>query len=431
MGKLSSADIESAYRDFRGESRKIKKKKPVKIKTNKENSSVVRYTEDGKPVTVYASHLDQNAWQQASHFASLPFVHPKGMSLMPDVHAGKDIPVGSVLPTLGVLVPAAVGVDIGCGMMAVRLNINSNQLPDNIRRVRMDIERVVPMNSGGRHKEIPAHVSAAWEFLHNDYQRLIEKYPKVHRPKALEQLGTLGSGNHFIEMCLDESDQVWVMLHSGSRGAGSLIGQYFMEQALRRTRDRGLSVKGFGWLTEDDPLFHGYVESVEWAQRFAQANRESMMRSVLEVVRHHCKQEVKVVDDAISCHHNYIARESFDGQEVWVTRKGAIRASQGQLGIVPGAMGQESFIVRGKGNQSSWCSCSHGAGRVMSRTAAVQRFTSKDMKEALKGVECRKDRGVIDEIPLAYKPLRSVMKDQQDLVEVVHTLKAFMCSKGI
>ena len=435
MSKLNQADILSAYNEF-GDGDQVfhRTKKIKKIKTHSSASNkgpLVRYTEDGKPVTVYASHIDQNAWKQAEDFASLPFIHPKGMALMPDVHFGKGVPVGAVLPTVGVLVPAAVGVDIGCGMMACKLNLHGNHLPDNLRRLRLNIEKKIPLNSGGRHKDIPLVVHQSWKSLEQGHQKIFETFPKAFRPNAIEQLGTLGSGNHFIEICLDESKNVWVMLHSGSRGAGANIGNHFIEQALRRVREDGKSVHGLGWLKEGDPLFDGYVSCVEWAQEYAQKNREVMMGLVLEAISESMGQKVVSVQKAVACHHNYIARERFANENVWITRKGAISARQGQFGIIPGSMGQESFIVSGLGDENSWCSCSHGAGRVMSRTAATQRFTSKDMREALVGVECRKDRGVIDEIPLAYKPLRSVMKDQASLVKVEHTLKAILCSKGI
>ena len=435
MGKLNEADIRSAYNDF-GVGEKIyhrpkKSKKKFKEASISREDPLVRYTENGHPITVYASHVDQNAWKQAESFAALPFIHPKGMALMPDVHFGKGVPVGSVLPTLGVLVPAAVGVDIGCGMMACKLNISANELPDNLRRLRLSIEKAIPLNSGGRHKVIPAEVHNGWKGLEQGHHKIAQLYPKAYRPNAIEQLGTLGSGNHFIEICVDESKNVWVMLHSGSRGAGANIGNHFMEQALRRVRENGKSVQSFGWLHDDDPLFEGYVSSVEWAQLYAQKNREVMMEIVIKAISENMGKPVYSNEKAIACHHNYIARETFGNEKVWVTRKGAISARLGQMGIIPGSMGQESFIVSGLGSNSSWCSCSHGAGRVMSRTAATQRFTSKDMKQALVGVECRKDRGVIDEIPLAYKPLRSVMKDQSSLVKIEHTLKAILCSKGV
>lgn len=430
MSKLSMFDVMSAVdEDAREHFRPHKKK--VRVQHTSPNGPVIRITEDGHPVTVYASHVDHNAWDQASKFASLPFVHPKGMALMPDVHVGKDVPVGSVLPTVGAIVPAAVGVDIGCGMMACRLSLHANQLPDNLRRLRLEIEKAVPMGAGGRHKHISTDVAQAWQSLEAGHDWIGEKNSKAVRPKAWEQLGTLGSGNHFIEICLDESQRVWVLLHSGSRGAGSAVGEFFIQRALESVRKNGKSMHGLGWFEDTDPLFDDYIKSLDWAQNFASVNRHVMMNRVIDVIRSQVKEDIVVTEESVSCHHNYVAREQFDGADVWITRKGAVRARKGELGIIPGAMGQETFIVEGKGEDKSWCSCAHGAGRVMSRTAATKRFTGKEMKEALKGVECRKDRGVIDEIPMAYKPLRAVMKEQSDLVKVVHTLKAIICSKGV
>lgn len=432
MAKLTTAEINSAFSDDMGDKPYRKQKKFKQRHTTKaKHDPIVRYTEDGKPVIIYASHVDQNAWKQAQGFASLPFIHPKGMALMPDVHYGMGVPVGSVLPTTGVLVPAAVGIDIGCGMMACKLNLSANQLPDNLRRLRLTIEKAIPLNSGGRHKIISPLAEQKWSGLIEGHEKIANLYPKAFRPRAIEQLGTLGSGNHFIEICLDESKNVWVMLHSGSRGAGANIGNYFIEQALRRVREEGKSLHGMGWLKDDDPLFQGYVDCVEWAQEYAQKNRETMMELVIESISDSLNKKIVSVENAISCHHNYIAREKFDNEEIWVTRKGAISARKDEMGIIPGSMGQESFIVSGLGDERSWCSCSHGAGRVMSRGAAKKRFTSKDMKDSLVGVECRKDRAVIDEIPKAYKPLRSVMKDQASLAKVHHTLKAILCCKGV
>ena len=436
MSKLSQADIMSAYRDFGMSDNipRIKEKKKKQKQVNLERVSkdgVVRFTENGKPISVFASHMDQNAWEQATFFADLPFVHKKGMALMPDVHFGKSVPIGSVLPTVGVLVPAAVGVDIGCGMLACQLDLTAADLPTNLRKLRSDIERIIPMGSSGRHKKIDEHVILSWAPLDAEYKSLSDFSPKIVKNNPLDHLGTLGSGNHFIEICIDESKKVWVMIHSGSRGPGALIGQHFIDQALRRVREDGVSHKGFGWLQDKDPLFDAYVKSVSWAQEFAKINRKVMFEKVMGVIKGHVQKDLGVVKKIVSCHHNYVAKEIHAGETVWVTRKGAISAQNGELGIIPSAMGQESFIVRGKGSSSSWCSCSHGSGRLMSRTAATQRFTSKDMKEALRGVECRKDRGVIDEIPYAYKSIRQVMRDQEDLTEIVHTIKAIICCKGM
>lgn len=326
----------------------------------------------------------------------------------------------------------AAGVFVhNCGMNAVRLDLNAKQLPDHLAKVRRLIERRIPLSAGGRHKEIPPYVLQAWKELEVGAKWLEEKYPRAFRKNAIEQLGTLGSGNHFVEVCLDESQQVWVMLHSGSRGAGAMIGQYFIEQALNRARAEGGAINGLGWLREEDPLFDGYVKAVEWGQRFAAINRECMMHATLEGISEAIGRPVQITSAAINTHHNYISREKHFNDDVWITRKGAISAQKGQMGIIPSAMGQESFIVEGLGENDSWCSCSHGAGRVMSRSAAKGRYTAKDLKEQTVGVECRKDRSVVDEIPSAYKPIKRVMEDQRDLVVVKHRIKAIICIKGV
>lgn len=430
MGKLNRAEILSACDDVG----RHKKEKPA-IKQNypakRATGPLVRYTEQGNPVKIWSRHIDSNAWTQAQTFAKLPFVHPKGLALMPDVHLGKDVPIGSVLPTLGAIVPAAVGVDIGCGMAAVRLDVHANQLPDHLARVRRLIEQRVPLAGGGRHKEVPQPVLTAWNQLQEGYTWLQERHPKAARPFAVEQLGTLGTGNHFIEVCLDESQQVWVMLHSGSRGAGAMVGQYFINQALERARKEGGAINGLGWLREEDPLFWDYVRAVEWGQKFASLNRQCMLHATLSGLEEALGRPVRMTNTATNCHHNYIARENHYGSDVWITRKGAIAAAKGQLGIIPSAMGQESLIVEGLGEESSFCSCSHGAGRAMSRSAAKARFTAKDLRAQTVGVECRKDKMVVDEIPSAYKPLKSVMEDQLDLVTIKHRIKAVVCIKGV
>ena len=318
-----------------------------------------------------------------------------------------------------------------CGMVASRLDVNASQLPDHLAKLRRLIEQAVPVSAGGRHKEVLDDISSAWLSLQSGHQWIAEKYPKAFRPHAVEQLGTLGSGNHFIELCLDESKQVWVMIHSGSRGAGSMVGQHFIDQALRRCRENGTNIGGLGWFPEEDPLFSGYVQCVEWAQQFAHINRQCMMHRVIGVISQMIGRPVKEIGSAVNCHHNYIAREKHFGDDVWITRKGAIRARKGDLGIIPSAMGQESFIVEGLGQEDSWCSCAHGAGRVMSRSSAKGRYTAKDLREQTQGVECRKDKMIVDEIPSSYKPIKSVMDDQKDLVMIKHRLKAVLCVKGV
>jgi tRNA-splicing ligase RtcB len=380
--------------------------------------------------------VEHEAQNQLRNVASLPFIHSH-IAVMPDVHYGIGATVGSVIPTKGAIIPAAVGVDIGCGMMAVRTSLTANELPDSLAKVRSAIERAVPVGNGpgGNHRETPAAVASAYRdrSLDERYDAIIDKHPKASAKSQTAQLATLGGGNHFIEVCLDEEDRVWVMLHSGSRGSGNVIGKYFIERArdelLRRELGYHVPDKDLAFFLEGEPLFDDYVEAVGWAQDYARANREVMMERTLKALREHLPK-FKLDKAAVNCHHNYVAREHHFGADVWVTRKGAVRAGVGELGIIPGSMGAKSFIVQGKGNTDSFCTCSHGAGRVMSRSEAKRRFTLADHKKATEGVECRKDEGVIDETPMAYKDIDAVMAAQADLVEVVHTLRQVVCVKG-
>jgi tRNA-splicing ligase RtcB len=348
--------------------------------------------------------------------------------------------VGSVIPTVGAIIPAAVGVDIGCGMMAVRTSITASQLPDNLHGLRSAIEAAVPhgrTDNGGRNdvgawqSEPSAMAAERWAGLEEGYKAVIGKHPKAAHPRTLGHLGTLGTGNHFIELCLDEADRLWVMLHSGSRGVGNKFGSYFIERAKQDMRKHlaNLPDKDLAYFAEGTDDFADYVEAVSWAQGYARANREVMMDRVLDVLR---KQwpDVFTTETAVNCHHNYVSRERHFGADVFVTRKGAVRAGEGELGIIPGSMGAKSFIVRGKGNRDSFCTCSHGAGRAMSRHEAKRRFTVEDHVRATEGVECRKDAEVIDETPMAYKDIDAVMAAQADLVDVVHTLRQVVCVKG-
>jgi tRNA-splicing ligase RtcB (3'-phosphate/5'-hydroxy nucleic acid ligase) len=377
---------------------------------------------------------------QLENVARLPFVHG-WVAAMPDVHWGIGATVGSVIPTRGAVVPAAVGVDIGCGMMAVSTTLTASDLPDDLRGVRAAIERAVPhgrSGSGGKGEEgswdaVPNRVGRAWRELEPGFRRIVEKHPAIEKSNHVVHLGTLGTGNHFIELCLDETERAWVMLHSGSRGVGNRIGTYFIELAkrdLRRHRQR-LPDTNLAYLREGSEHFDDYVEAVSWAQDFARTNRELMMESVLRALRG-CKgiPPFQTAKTAVNCHHNYVQRETHGGVEVFVTRKGAVRAGAGELGIIPGSMGARSYIVRGKGNPESFESCSHGAGRAMSRGEARRRFTVADHAAATAGVECRKDEHVIDETPAAYKPIDAVMEAQRDLVEVVHELRQVVCVKG-
>jgi len=380
--------------------------------------------------------VEDQARQQLRNITTLPFVGP-WVAVMPDVHLGIGATVGSVVPTKGAIIPAAVGVDIGCGMAAVRTTLRADDLPDDLSLLRNSIERSIPVGNGpgGEHRRIPDSVETALEksSLVARLAKIREKHPKIRPDKLDRQIGTLGGGNHFIEICLDEEDRVWVMLHSGSRGTGNLIGTYFIELARRELEKRVLGFhvpdRDLAFFIEGEPLFEEYVEAVSWAQDYARANREAMMARVLHEMRHRLPK-FQMDKTAVNCHHNYVQREDHFGESLLVTRKGAVSAREGELGIIPGSMGARSFIVRGKGNADSFHSCSHGAGRVMSRTAARARITLKEHREATAHVECRKDAGVIDESPAAYKDIDAVMAAQRDLVEIVHTLRQVVCIKG-
>jgi tRNA-splicing ligase RtcB len=399
-------------------------------------------SEGGVPIKAWIDGVpfDDKAGDQLRNVARLPIVH-KWIAAMPDVHWGIGATVGSVIPTADAIIPAAVGVDIGCGMMAVRTTLKAADLPDDLKTVRAAIEKAVPhgrTDRGGKGDRgswgrAPAPAENAWKRLASGYREIIQRHPRLDRGRTYEQLGTLGTGNHFIEVCLDESGAVWVMLHSGSRGAGNRIGTYFIDLAKKDMRHhvKNLPDADLAYFAEGAEHFGDYVFAVEWAQTFARTNRDLMMEAILEAMRR-CKAlpRFKLDEFAVNCHHNYVAREEHYGREVFVTRKGAVRAGLGDLGIIPGSMGARSFIVRGKGNPESFCSCSHGAGRALSRTEAKRRYTVADHERMTEGVECRKDAAVIDETPAAYKPIDAVMAAQRDLVEIVHTLKQVVCVKG-
>jgi tRNA-splicing ligase RtcB len=383
---------------------------------------------------------DDKAIQQLRNVAKLPIVHGH-VAAMPDVHWGIGATVGSVIPTKGAIIPAAVGVDIGCGMMAVRTSLTASDLPDDLKGMRSLIERVVPhgrTNHGGKGdrgawSDLPARVENEWKRLRGGYQSILERHPRLDRGSTAEHLGTLGTGNHFIEVCLDEAQRVWVMLHSGSRGVGNRIGTHFIELAKKDMRQHlaNLPDKDLAYFTEGSEHFDEYVAAVGWAQRFARTNRDLMMAAILDALaRDSGLPKFTHGEVAVNCHHNYVQQEDHFGASVWVTRKGAVRAGAGELGIIPGSMGARSYIVRGKGNADSFHSCSHGAGRAISRGEALRRYSVEDHAAATAGVECRKDEGVIDETPMAYKDIDTVMAAQQDLVEVVHTLKQVVCVKG-
>lgn len=386
------------------------------------------------PVKIYTDEVEATAMQQLYNIAQLPFIH-EHVAAMPDVHAGKGATVGSVIPTKGAIIPAAVGVDIGCGMNAIRLSINANDLPDNLRGLRTTIEEAIPVGFN-MHKTDRARQSTI-RALSGGLDRILDKHRAIYSMQKkpyqtwVRQIGTLGGGNHFIELCLDENNDVWVMLHSGSRGIGNAIGQHFIRLARKDMGQHlvNLPDKDLAYFKEGSQHFDDYVEAVEWAQDYAMVNRREMMHLILEALRKKLRK-FGVTKEAINCHHNYVAWEHHFGENVIVTRKGAIRAGEDELGIIPGSMGAKSYIVRGKGSPQSFCSCSHGAGRVMSRTAAKKRFSTREVEVQTRGVECRKDKGVIDEIPAAYKDIDKVMENQNDLVEVVHTLKQIVCVKG-
>ncbi len=394
----------------------------------------------GVPIKAWTRGLEIEAQARAqlANTARLPIVFHH-VAAMPDVHFGIGATVGSVVATERAVIPAAVGVDIGCGMMAVETTLSASQLPDDLKAVRSAIEAAVPhgrTRNGGRGDrgawhDVPAANAAAWKGLQASYAAISAKHPRVGQGNDVNHLGTLGTGNHFIEVCLDEADRVWFMLHSGSRGVGNRIGTYFIELAKRDMQrlQRNLPDRDLAYFDEGSRHFADYVDAVEWAQQFASINRQLMMEAVIAAARTKLPR-FELGETAVNCHHNYVSREHHFGSDVLVTRKGAVRARLGDLGIIPGSMGAASFIVRGKGNPESFCSCSHGAGRVMSRSEAKRRFTVEDHARATEGIECRKDEDVIDETPMAYKPIDVVMAAQAELVEIVHQLRQVVCVKG-
>lgn len=384
--------------------------------------------------------FEAEAKEQLKRLAALPFIH-KWVAAMPDVHRGMGATIGSVVPTHKAIIPAAVGVDIGCGMMAVKTSLAASQLPDNLHALRTAIEAAVPHgrtdngreNDRGAWRDVPGATAEAWARLKPGYEAIVAKHKKLGRGSQVTHLGTLGTGNHFIEICLDEAQSVWFMLHSGSRGVGNRIGSYFIETAKEEMRRWHIKLPDadLAYLAEGSEHFDDYVEAVHWAQDYAKTNRELMMNAVIGAVRSTGLVPAFEAElEAVNCHHNYVAREHHYGENVLVTRKGAVRARLGDMGIIPGSMGARSYIVRGLGNPESFHSCSHGAGRAMSRTEAKRRFTVADHAAATAGVECRKDAEVIDETPGAYKPIDAVMHAQRDLVEVMYTLRQVVCVKG-
>ena len=387
------------------------------------------------PVKIWTKDIEDSALTQAKNLARLPFIHKNGVALMPDVHAGIGSTVGSVIATERAVIPAAVGVDIGCGMNAVRTSLRAEDLPDSLRDVRLQIERDVPLGAGGQHDENRTPMPSTAMGLPSS--KIVDTLFRGDQQKAWNkwgrQLGTLGSGNHFIELCLDEEGAVWIMLHSGSRGIGNMIGRHFIERAklLMETYFITLPDRDLAYLPDGTEDFKDYMDAISWAQDYARENRAVMMTAVIAALKRHIKTPFELTTEAVNCHHNYLERENHFGTNLYITRKGAIRARAGELGIIPGSMGTRSYIVEGLGNAESYCSCSHGAGRKMSRTEAARRFTVEDLKTQTAGVECNKTAAVIDEIPGAYKDIDQVMENQADLVRVRHTLKQIMCVKGV
>lgn len=395
----------------------------------------------GVPLKLWDSHepFEESAMDQLRNVAGLPFIHHH-VAGMPDVHWGMEATIGSVIATKGAIIPAAVGVDIGCGMVASQTTLSANQLPDNLHTTRSRIEQVIPhgrTNNGGKNDQgswgyLPQTVANRWVKLAKRHHCIIEKHPKAKPFNDAQHMGTLGTGNHFIEICLDENDLVWIMLHSGSRGPGNRIGTYFIQKAKKEMERWFINLpdKNLAYIVEGSELFTDYIEAVEWAQDFALENRREMMSSIISVLRETLPTTFNITENVIECHHNYITKENHFKSNVWVTRKGAIRARRGDLGIIPGSMGTNSFIVEGLGNLEAFNSCSHGAGRKMSRRRAKEEISLEDHTKAMVGIEGRLDKDVLDESPAAYKDINSIMEAQKSLVKVKHSLRQIVNVKG-
>lgn len=411
-----------------------------RILAEKQNYEVFKHP-DGHPIKAWVKgvELDEKAKGQLFNLAKMPFIY-KHVAVMPDAHWGMGSTVGSVIATKGAVIPAAVGVDLGCGMVASKTSLKASDLPESLRDLRLAIEKAVPHgrtdgggpNDRGAWGNVPEGVSLLWIGLKSGYDAIIEKHPKLNRGSHETQLGTLGTGNHFIEVCLDTEQNVWIMLHSGSRGVGNRIGSYFIEKAKMDMRRWFINLPDadLAYIPEGSELFSDYWNAVRWAQQFAADNRRLMLWIVYSAMSEALGRPVYELGEVVNCHHNYIDRENHFGENVFVTRKGAVRARHGDMGIIPGSMGAKSFIVRGKGNEESFQSCSHGAGRMMSRGQARREISLSEHIQAVEGVECRLDTDVIDESPRAYKNIDAVMSAQSDLGEIVHTLKQVLCIKG-
>lgn len=383
--------------------------------------------------------IEQSAIEQIRNISNLPILAGH-IAIMPDVHMGKGATVGSVIPTRSAIIPAAVGVDIGCGMCAVMTSLTAKDLPDSLFSLRNQLERDIPVGFNEHKKGIPSVSGPYADVLRKNLRKTMDRFEDLAMldrlgrsdlNKISRQVGTLGGGNHFIEVCLDSEDRVWLMLHSGSRNIGNQIGQVAIEMAKKQAlqRDYGLVDKDLAWLDEGTPEFDAYIEAMHWAQDYARFNRDTMMNLAISAMKSKFPQ-MQIVGEVVNCHHNFTSLEEHFGEKMWVTRKGAVSAQEGQMGIIPGSMGAKSFIVKGKGHVDAYCSCSHGAGRKYSRAGAKKFFSLEDLEAQTAGVECRKDSGVLDEIPGAYKDIDQVMAAQTDLVDVVHTLKQILCIKG-
>ncbi|MFG2179079.1 RtcB family protein [Streptomyces abikoensis] len=386
------------------------------------------------PIRMWAdpATVEPVAMQQLRNVSTLPWI--EGLAVMPDVHFGKGATVGSVIAMRGAVCPAAVGVDIGCGMSAVKTSLTANDLPGDLSRLRSKIEEAIPVGFAMHDDPVdPRRLhglpTAGWDDFWGRFDGVAEAV-KFRQSRAVKQMGSLGSGNHFVEFCLDETDSVWLMLHSGSRNIGKELAEYHIGEARKLSHNQNLVDRDLAVFIADTPQMAAYRHDLFWAQEYARHNREIMMALFQDVVRKEFKKAKPMFEPVISCHHNYVAEETYEGVDLLVTRKGAIRAGGGEYGIIPGSMGTGSYIVRGLGNEASFNSASHGAGRRMSRNQAKKRFSEQDLAEQTRGVECRKDRGVVDEIPAAYKPIEQVMEQQRDLVEVVAKLKQIVCVKG-
>lgn len=381
----------------------------------------------GKPIKVWVkdmwNNLEPQAYQQAARVSRLPFIH-KHISLMPDAHMGKGACVGSVIAADGAVVPSLVGVDIGCGMLAAKTNLSANRLPDSLKEVRLSLESVIPVGH-------ESHKYAKNPHLEPSDLSVYDDIPTKTYGRIGTQVGTLGGGNHFVELCLDQNNDVWLMLHSGSRNIGKEVAEIHIKKAKGLMKQMYIDLEDYdlAYFAQKTPEYENYLNDVLWCQQYAANNRLAMCNAAFKVLEE-MFPEFETVGSVVACHHNYISIENHFGKNVVVTRKGAIRAREGDLGIIPGSMGTKSYIVEGLGNKESFCSCSHGAGRTMSRSEAKRRFSVEDLESQTKGVECRKDAGTLDEIPGAYKDIDTVMENQKDLVKVLYTLKQVMCIKG-